>query len=88
MEHNKELVFDVKVSFPDVLKDPELLQKRLDNFNKVFKTDFTVTALPEENSLSCRIRATKYTMSDIFGLGYMLLSEQYDIEHNYNSLTD
>ena len=64
---NKELVFKVMVMFPEVL------QEAIDKHNYFSKTDFEIIETIEEIEVCfCKIRATKYKVEDVFGLGYLL----------------
>lgn len=66
MELNKELEFKVMVTFP------HLLEKEVEDYNKYYGTDFEIIETIYDDVPFCRIRATKYDTSNVFGLGYSL----------------
>ena len=73
MEENKELVFTVMVTFP------ELLEREIESFNKIYKTDFKIIEFIDDEVPFCKIRATEYTITNVFDLGYSLAAEQYTL---------
>ena len=73
MESDKELVFEVMVTFP------ELLQKRIDDYNNRYKTDFRLIEIIDDEVPFCRIGVSNYKISDIFDLGYSLAVLQYKL---------
>ncbi|ATA91587.1 MULTISPECIES: hypothetical protein [Capnocytophaga] len=66
MEENKELIFRVMVTFPD------LLEREIKSYNDFFKTDFEIINVIEDEVPFCDIRVTKWKVQNIFGLGYSL----------------
>ena len=70
---NKELVFTVMITFPD------LLEKEIDHFDKIYKTDFEIMEFIDDEVPFCKIRVTKYTITNIFDLGYSLAATQYSM---------
>ncbi|MDO4230395.1 MAG: hypothetical protein Q4C98_11315 [Capnocytophaga sp.] len=66
MEENKELIFRVMVTYPN------LLEKEINDYNSFFKTDFEIINIIEDEVPSCDIRVTKWKIQNIFGLGYSL----------------
>lgn len=67
MEENKELIFQVMVSFP------ELLEREIASYNQFYKTNFEIIETIEEIEVFfCKIKVTHYKTENIFGLGYCL----------------
>lgn len=66
MELDKELIFKVSVTFPD------LLEKAIENHNKFRGTDFEIIEHIPDEVRFCKIKVSKYKPEDIFGLGYKL----------------
>lgn len=67
MEEKNELIFQVMVSFP------ELLEREIKSYNEFYKTNFEIIETIEEVEIFfCKIRATNYKYENIFGLGYSL----------------
>lgn len=66
MEQKSELIFTVMVTAP------EWLAERINIHNKYYGTDFEIVEVLEDEVPFCKVRVTKYTISDIFGLGYGL----------------
>jgi len=66
MEENNVLEFMVMVT------DPDLLKKEIVNYNNFFKTNFEILEIIDDEVPFCKIRTTRYTIANIFGLGYSL----------------
>jgi hypothetical protein len=66
MEQNSELVFRIMVTSVNTL------EKQILNYNCLFKTDFEVINIINDEVPFCDIKVTKYNVSDIFGLGFGL----------------
>lgn len=73
MQKKEELIFTVMVTFPD------LLERKIESFNKSYGTDFKVIEFIDEEVPFCKIRATNYTITNIFDLGYSLAATQYTL---------
>ena len=71
MELDKELRFEIMVTFPEVL------EKAIKNHNEFNGTDFEITETIYDEVPFCKLKVTKYETSDIFGLGYKLAALQY-----------
>jgi hypothetical protein len=69
----KELIFTVMVTFPD------LLEREIEFFNMSYGTDFQVIEFIDDEVPFCKIRVTKYTITNIFDLGYSLAATQYTL---------
>ena len=80
MEPNKELIFEVMVMFPD------LLQESITSYNNFFKTDFEIIEIINDEVIFCKIKVTKFEISDIFDLGSNLAIKQFNKrgEEKYN----
>jgi hypothetical protein len=74
MELNNDIVFQVMVTFPDLLK------KKIEDYNQRYKTDFQLIEVIDDEVPFCKIKATKYVPSDIFNLGYSLAALQYNLK--------
>jgi hypothetical protein len=70
---NKELIFTVMVTFPD------LLVREIESFNKSYGTDFKIIEFIDDEVPFCKIKVTKYTITNIFDLGYSLAVTQYSL---------
>ena len=73
MEQNKDLIFEVMITFP------ELLLKSVEEFNSFYGTDFKVIEINYDEVPFCKIKVTKYQMCDVFNLGYSLAVLQYSL---------
>ena len=74
MESNKELIFDISITFPHILE--RVIQKH----NQLFKTDFEIIATFEEDGVPfCKLRVSKYIYANIFYLGSGLTALEYDL---------
>lgn len=73
MEQKSELIFTVMVTFP------ELLEEQIKSHNKDYGTDFEIVEVLEDEVPFCKVRVTKYTISDIFDLGGGLAVLQYSL---------
>lgn len=71
MESNKELVFEVMVTFPHLLKE------RIEIYNKKHNTDFRIIEIIDDEVPFCKIGVSNYEVSDVFDLGYGLAVLQY-----------
>jgi hypothetical protein len=63
---NKNLIFKVMVTSPDLLK------KEIIDYNDFFNTDFEIINISNDEVPFCDIKVTKFQISDIFGLGFGL----------------
>ena len=67
MELNKDKIrFRVMVTFPD------LLRERINKHNELYKTDFKIVAIHEDNVPFCDIETSITDLAQIFNLGYGL----------------
>lgn len=73
MEQDKKLIFTVMVTFPD------LLQKTIEDYNKLYNTDFEIIEVIDDEVPFCKVEAKRYNQEDIFGLGYCLALLQYTL---------
>lgn len=71
MVQNKEIIFEVMVTFPN------LLIQKVDEYNKLYKTNFKVVDIIDDEVQFCKIKVSEYNISDIFNLGYSLAVLQY-----------
>jgi hypothetical protein len=71
MESSKELTFEVMITFP------KLLQRRIEEYNSRYKTDFRLIEVTDDEVPFCKITVSNYKISDIFDLGYGLAALQY-----------
>lgn len=74
MESNNYIDFKVMVTFPHLLKE------RIEKHNKLYKTDFELKEIIEDEVGFCIIRANKDKLADIFNLGYGLAVDQYSLK--------
>ena len=65
MEQNKE-----PLEFQIICSDDILIKDVIDKYNKVYKTDFEILKFVYDEVVFCKIRVTKYKISDVFDLGY------------------
>ena len=72
-QNNKELIFEVMVTFPD------LLEREILEYNQFHDTDFEVIEIIDDEVPFCKIKVNKYQISDIFDLGYSLAITQYTL---------
>lgn len=63
---NNEIVFRLMVTSVDTLS------KEIEKYNGFFGTDFQIIEVINDEVPFCDIRASKYKVSDIFGLGFGL----------------
>jgi len=73
MESNKELVFEVMITFP------HLLEKRIKSYNEKHGTDFEILEIMDYEVPFCKIGVSDYSSTDIFNLGYGLAALQYSL---------
>ncbi len=66
MKENKELVFTVMVT------SPNLLEREIQSYNDFFETNFEILEIIDDEVPHCKLRVTKYTIANVFGLGYSL----------------
>ena len=67
MEQNKkETIFRLMVTSVDTLR------QQIEKYNDLFKTDFEIIKVIDDEIVFCDIKVTKFQMSDIFGLGFTL----------------
>ena len=65
-QNNKETVFRLMVTSVDTLK------QQIELYNRIFKTDFQIIKVIDDEVTFCDIRVTQFKTSDIFGLGFGL----------------
>lgn len=58
---------------------PDLLEREIEFFNMSYGTDFQVIEFIDDEVPFCKIRVTKYTITNIFDLGYSLAATQYTL---------
>lgn len=68
MELNKELIFDI-ISTDDIV-----IIEAVQDYNKIYKTDFEIVKFIYDEVVFARLKVTKYQISDIFDLGYIFHS--------------
>lgn len=59
-----------KLDFKVMSSDDKLIVQVVDNYNKVYGTDFTIIEFIYDEVVFARLTATKYSLEDIFNLGY------------------
>lgn len=64
--NNKNLKFRVMVT------SIEVFETEIENYNNFFKTDFKIINVIDDEVPFCDVEVSKYTMADIFGLGFCL----------------
>jgi hypothetical protein len=64
MELNDKIKFKIICGFDD------LLEISVSKYNQVYETNFLIEEYIEDEVNIAIISATKYTISDVFGLGY------------------
>lgn len=73
MESNDILIFKVMVTFP------ALLEKKVENYNKLNGTDFKIIETIYDEVPFCKIQVTSFNAEHIFNLGYGLAVSQYSL---------
>ncbi len=63
--------FKVMITFPD------LLEITIEKFNSFYGTDFIIKKVIDDEVPFCIIGASKYTLANVFDLGYSLAAKQY-----------
>jgi len=74
MELSNELIFEVMVTFP------HLLSREIEEYNNTYQTNFQIIEVIDDEVQFCRIKVSKYKVSDIFNLGYSLAALQYRLK--------
>lgn len=66
-----------KISFEALIAFPEVLKIAIQEYNVNYDTDFCIAKIIDDDLPLCTIEATKFTLEDVFNLGYKLSVTEY-----------